>query len=233
MLNLGLLGRGIQHSRSKEMYEKLLGFEVNYHLLDCKDVSSILPLDKLFSQYELKGLSITYPYKKYFLNQVSCDLKILEKIGAINCITFRDGQFYATNTDYLAAFTLVKRDIEILKSHCVLLLGSGNMACVFKLVFEELSIPYIQMSRKDDGDLNKVDYFDFGSKGKNLFIINSCSRDFMFQAEVPEQATFWDMNYSFKQHELLSEKFLCYREGLDLLELQAKFALEFWEISNL
>lgn len=233
MLRLGLLGRGIQHSRSKEMYEKILGEVVNYTLIDCDEESNILPLKGLFNTYSLKGLSITFPYKKHFLSKVECDLKIVKNIGAINCIGLRNGKFIATNTDYLAALTLVQRDIDIIKDHQVILLGSGNMALVFELVFKELDISYKLVCRKASGDLNRVDYCGLSdSKGK-AFIVNCCSREFTFEAKVPEQSTFWDMNYSFKEHDQLKRKVFHYREGLDLLELQAKFALEFWEIGNL
>ena len=99
MLKFGLLGKNIQKSRSKEMYEKILGTEVDYCLFDFANENDIPQLSDLLSK--LQGLSITAPYKKHFLS----DVKIkggLESLEAINCIRKSEDGFEATNTDYLA-----------------------------------------------------------------------------------------------------------------------------------
>ena len=54
--------------KNKEMYEKILGEEVNYSLFDIKDSSNIPKLNQFFDTVD--GLSITAPYKGHFLKDV-------------------------------------------------------------------------------------------------------------------------------------------------------------------
>lgn len=228
MLKLGLLGKGISHSRSQEMYEKLLGEKVDYHLLDYSSEESIPMITELFKQ-GFKGLSITFPYKRTFLDQVEIDSDPIKELNAINCMGVFDGKIKATNTDYLAAEFLLKD----FSNHEFVILGNGNMARIFKKLMLLEGKTFSHFFRSEKGDLNSLDYHSL-KKGKDLVVINCCSRQFQFDAKLPSGSTFWDMNYSFPEHDHLKEKVdLTYREGLDLLLEQARFALEFWKIRTL
>ena len=101
-MKLALIGRNIAHSRSQQMYEKLLDHPVDYTLLDYENEGEIPTAKKLLNEFD--GISITAPYKTHFLKQVKLTSGALQ-IGAINCLHFRpkDGQIYGTNTD-LSAF---------------------------------------------------------------------------------------------------------------------------------
>ena len=83
MNKLGLLGKGIQHSKSKSMYEGLLNRKVDYHLFDYETDLEIPDLHEFFKTVE--GLSITAPYKEHFLNDVDLSPEV-KKLHAINCI---------------------------------------------------------------------------------------------------------------------------------------------------
>ncbi len=231
MIKLGLLGKDISHSRSQEMYEKLLKTEVDYHLLDIPREEDLPSLRELFVS-GFKGLSVTYPYKKSFTREIDKDFVEDLELEAINCIKYENGQIQATNTDYLAAKALIQK--ENLNDFLFIILGSGNMANIFEKVFQEISTDYLIYCRKTHGDLNSIDYKSLVLKDKKIFIINCCSREFVFRSQLPSGTVFWDMNYSFAKHEYLSKKKgLKYREGDDLLYHQAKFALEFWNINTL
>lgn len=228
MLKLGLLGKGISHSRSQEMYERLLDEKVDYHLLDFSSEEDIPKVLDLFHQ-GFKGLSITYPYKKTFLDQVEIDSDPVKELGAINCMGVFDGKIKATNTDYLAAEFLLKD----FSQHEFVILGNGNMARIFKKLMLLNGRTFSHFFRLENGDLNSLDYLSL-KKDKDLVIINCCSRQFRFDAQLPSGSTFWDMNYSFPEHDHLKNRGeLTYREGLDLLLEQARFALVFWKIRSL
>lgn len=229
LIELGLYGKNISHSRSKEMYEKLLGKRINYHLLDFPDEKS-LPDPKKLLQSGISGLSITYPYKKTFLPIVKYHHSFVREVQAINCLKFENEMLWATNTDYLAAEKLIKEKYLIEKKRLVVILGNGNMATVFTSIFQKLKMSFIHYYRKKDGDLNKIDYLSLSSQ-EDLLVINCCSRDFEFSAKLPPQTTFWDMNYEFDPHLKLQTSEVQYCNGLDLLELQALFAIEFWGLS--
>lgn len=233
MVKLGLLGTNISHSKSQEMYEKILGEPVDYSLLDYAKESDIPSLDMIFDKGFL-GLSITYPFKQTFLDQVSISERKVKELNAINCLRKSDDKIEATNTDYLAAEKLIK-DFSA-ENYFVIILGSGNMARVFESCLEGSQYSWMNLSRKVDGDLNEINYLNI-HRGlpdkKALLLINCCSRDFIFKADVPSNTVFWDMNYSFPEHENLSGRGMKYLSGLDLLFWQAKFAADYWGIKPL
>lgn len=226
MIKLGLIGRGISHSRSKEMYEKILGREVDYHLLDYASEAEIPSLIDLFKE-GFEGLSITFPYKLTFNDQIK--ESEVKNITPVNCLKLINEKVCATNTDFLAAKNLMEK--EDLGDLNLIVLGSGNMADVFSQVFKELKCDFQQVSRKINGDINSINFEDYAVPDKRMFIINCCSRAFQFTAKTPSGTSFWDMNYSFPEHDHLKERpHFNYREGDDLLYQQAKFALKFWKI---
>ena len=73
MIKLALVGKDIQHSRSGEIYRRLLKTDIQYDLLDYENSALIPPAADLFKVYD--GISITSPYKKHFLNQFLEKLK--------------------------------------------------------------------------------------------------------------------------------------------------------------
>lgn len=228
MIKLGLIGKDISHSKSKQMYQDILDTEVDYHLLDYGDGEDIPSLTSLFD-LGFNGLSVTYPYKKQFLDAINIEDEKVRDLKAVNCLKLSNGIVEATNTDYLAAKHLLNTKYKSF-THFIIL-GSGNMANVFKLALEEVGLSYKILSRKSDGDLNQLNYSEIvGSVSRETVIINCCSREFIFLASLPEGVTFWDMNYSFMEHASIQTKGVNYIEGLDLLKWQAKFALSFWDI---
>ncbi len=230
MIKLALVGKNISHSRSQEMYERLLGERINYSLLDYQKETDVKSLDDIFKE-NFRGISITYPYKKHFLNDVIFSEQSIKELDAINCIKHENDNYVATNTDYLAAKYLIEIETTKNPSQDYIVLGSGNMATVFSMVFNQLGITYKNFSRREHGDLNRIKYCEVISR--KAVIVNCCSREFVFDSELPANSTFWDMNYSFEPHEKLKGAPFEYREGDDLLFYQAKFALQFWGIKDL
>lgn len=221
MLKLGLVGKNISHSKSKNMYESILNERVDYYLFDYSEEVDIPCLNEIFNK--VSGLSITSPYKTHFLKNVVME-KSIEHLQAINCISKRSGKFFATNTDYLAVRSIIKKEYS---SKNIILLGDGVMAKVTLAAIKELGLSVKQYSRREDGDLNKVDLM-----GPDSLVINACGRSFEFNNKLGSDSIFWDYNYSFNPHEQYFKGDSRYIDGLSLLHLQAKYALEFWEITN-
>lgn len=232
MLKLALLGRSIQHSRSKEMYQRLLGEPVDYSLLDYEKEEDIPSIEELFG--DRIGLSITFPYKQTLISQVKIEDANVLKLNAINCIGKKGNQFFATNTDFLAVENLLNENYGD-NYDSYIILGSGNMSRVFQLALEKLSLPFKVYSRREHGDLNTIDYREVIGKGSSqrTLIVNTCSRDFIFDQDLGQNYGFWDMNYNFPPHKKLESFTMSYYEGIDVLLEQAKFALYFWELGHL
>jgi len=225
MIKLGLLGKNIKHSKSQEMYEQLLEREIKYSLFDFSHSDDIPPLENIFSK--IQGLSITAPYKKYFFDDVylSEEAKV---VGAINCIQHQNGQYVGHNTDYLAALELVGKYGFNGESN-IIVLGNGPVAKMIALILERNEVSYLQLFRTPEFQINNFDMSRFDNE--SVSIINCLSRGVVFSPDFKGSAInkFWDLNYS--QESLFSSFYKNnYIDGLDLLRLQAKFALNIWGI---
>ncbi len=229
MIKLGLLGRDISHSRSQEIYQKLLRREIDYTLFDYPDEKEIPNIDTFFDN--VQGLSITAPYKRVFLSEVHLVPEI-KKLNAINCIRKTDNGYEGTNTDYLALEEILLSYKNIVDSLGVILLGDGAMATVLLELFKKLSIEHVQFSRKmtpnfEDIELTKKHF----KKAGKIVVINACSRNYLFNGVIDSEIDFYDLNYSNeKQEKFFNSRPNKYTDGIELLEGQARHALTFWGI---
>ncbi|MBI2521574.1 MAG: hypothetical protein HYV97_14255 [Bdellovibrio sp.] len=229
MLALGLAGRNISHSKSQIVYEKLLGRKINYYLFDYQTDTEIPNLPDIFKV--VSGLSITSPYKRHFLPQISAILDVPIK-DSINCIKYESGKFYGTNTDYLAIREIIPRLIKEYNPAKVIVLGSGPMAYITKEILSTITkIPFALISRKTSNTFYSYDYSQDATINFQILIINACSRDFIFNNPINEHCIFWDFNYAHIHHQAkLAKNVGKYIDGSEMLELQASFAVKFWNI---
>lgn len=220
-IRLALIGQNISHSKSEQMYRKILKSNFSYELLDFDSGDKIPSLETLFLRF--KGISITAPYKKHFLDLVELDEKT-KNIGAINCIKFDAGKYYGFNTDYLAIEEIIKENNYLDKE--IIILGDGAMANVLCLILQRANKNYKSLSRKKDGDIKNIDL----SQYPNLLVINCCGRAFNYVGSILKESVFWDLNYSHIFHkENLAPKCI-YVDGEELLHRQACHATKIWGI---
>ena len=218
-MNLALIGKNIQHSKSPEIYKKLLGeMLTTFDLLDYAEERDIPKALDLFNKYQ--GISITSPYKKYFLNEIrlhGCP----KDIAGINCMRLNKGVVEATNTDFLAIKEILSGMQEALVNKKINILGDGVMSNVTALALKDLNISYEIFSRKKTENFHQLTFAD-------VLLINSCSRDYVFHGNIKKNVIFWDYNYNFLPHQNTLPN-ICdqYIDGYSLLTTQAKFALEF------
>ena len=227
MIKLGLIGSKISHSRSPEILSEFISEKFEYDLIDIDYPENLPSFEELKNKYH--GLNITAPYKKAYADRVNVSDNLVKKLGVINTLRFDSDSVFATNTDLLALREIIRRDHLDKKAFHIL--GSGSMAQVVSTVLGELDLSFKIYSRSSSNlglfVENTQDYF----KSENDLIINCCSRDFVFTPENKVFAHFWDMNYSFSEHSAhLPHHVLSYQDGLELLRLQAKHAVGFWNL---
>jgi shikimate dehydrogenase len=228
-MKLGLLGFPIGHSLSPVLYEKLLGPILESYKLFSFEDKTLIPDIKFFAS-ELDGLNITSPYKTHFINDVEIPSSLVKELGAINTIAFKDGAAWGTNTDLLAIVEILKNYLHKYQQLKIILLGDGVMAKVTKIVTQDLNIPVQQFSRKMNSDFLSLDLTALHDDQYQTIVINSCSRDFVFQGTTTGKEIFWDYNYSHRPHlDSIPSKVLLYQDGQEMLELQAREAIKFWE----
>lgn len=131
ILRMGLVGRGIQLSRTPAMHEAeaaAQGLRCSYELLDTEagfkeDLQEILD----WAETEgFAGLNITYPYKQAIIPHLDGLSDAGRRIGAANTVVFRDGKRFGHNTDYWGFSESLRRGLPNARMRCVLLLGAGG-----------------------------------------------------------------------------------------------------------
>lgn len=228
MISLGLLGKGIAHSKSKQIYEKLYNQNINYFLFDYAEPSQIPSLDYFFSKVD--GLSITAPFKKHFLNFVSVAPNV-QCLDSINCIKFQNGQYVATNTDYYAIQEQVEAFILKYSSIKWVILGDGSMSRVTQQILNKKNQVFDVFSRSVFGPIENLEILKLETNSK-LIVINTCGRNFSFTGKLIESSIFWDYNYNMDHHiSFFQNTRIDYLDGMKLLNDQAIFATKFWNFS--
>lgn len=227
MNKFALVGKHISHSRSPEMYRKLISPNVHYDLLDYESESEIPTAAHLLSQYD--GINITSPYKKHFLDQIELT-DSAKLVGAVNCLKQKNGKIIGENTDYLAIIDILKGMQEKYGDLEVVILGDGVMGKVAEAALFSLGLGYKVLSRKIIKNFNQLNLVEHFTVPNALpVVINACSREFIFNGIIPSRTLFWDFNYNFDQHmSSIPAKVYKYVDGLEMLERQAFYAVAFW-----
>lgn len=222
-IHLALIGKNIQHSLSQSTYEKLLGVEIEYDLIDKEREEDLPTLDDL-KKYD--GVSITSPYKKHYLSRCLVEEDI-KKLGAINCIRFEGKNAFATNTDFLALDQIFDGMKDDLNSNEIFIFGDGPMSLLVQNLLTKRNLTYRIFSRK----LKNFSELLEGNQKPSL-LINCLSRKVPIPYRFKENDILFDLNY--KNLEILTSipMRITYIDGLELLELQANFALSFWNIKG-
>ncbi len=130
---LGLIGAGIQRSRTPALQEREAaeqGLKCIYQLIDLELLrltADALP-DLLLAAERLgfAGLNITHPCKQAVLahlNEISEDAQAL---GAVNTVVFRDGRRMGYNTDWLAFREAMRAGFPDVRMDRIVQLGAGG-----------------------------------------------------------------------------------------------------------
>lgn len=241
-VSFGLVGKNIPYSFSKkyftEKFEKLNLSDYEFHNFD---IDNINKLPKILKKYpQLKGLSITIPYKEQvieFLDEISIEAK---EIGAVNCIKIIDKKLVGFNTDIYGFENSFK---PLLKSNHqkAIILGTGGASKAIKYVLTKLSIPYISVSRNPGKD-DEISYPSLTDAIiKEYQIIINCTPVGTFPSinkypKIPykclnETNYLFDLIYNPSETILLKngkKRGATIKNGLEMLEIQAEKAWEIW-----
>jgi len=217
---MALIGRNISHSKSKEIYEKLLSDSVDYTLLDYENSFDIPELSTLLSVYS--RISITAPYKNDVFKKIDSFPNNELGLKSVNAIKLKEGKVIGVNTDLLAFEKIYNQKFKSFND--ILILGDGNVSKMIQKFFRNKSIDFNISSRKLDG-FSQIDLF----LDKKTLFINTCLRSYDFNYRISSSSCFWDMNYNHSFHQKhFAQDYKSYLDGLSLLEEQASFALSFW-----
>lgn len=123
----GILGRPVTHSLSPAMHNaafRKLGLNAAYVAFPVADlrqaVAGIRGLD-------LKGVSVTIPFKEEIIPLLDELDPHVAQIGAVNTVVNREGRLLGYNTDWLGAVKALKAKTALTGDH-FLILGAGGAA---------------------------------------------------------------------------------------------------------
>lgn len=158
----GLIGYPLSHSFSRKYFLKKFEKEnipnSDFQLFELENLSGFR--DFLYAQENLKGLSVTIPYKKLVLNFLDEVDPVAENIGAVNCIKVKRENnkllLKGFNTD---AYGFEKSVKPLLKPYHkkAMILGTGGASQAVAYVLDKLGIEYLFISR-NPSDCKHVRY---------------------------------------------------------------------------
>jgi shikimate dehydrogenase len=161
VLRMGLLGRGIQLSRTPAMHEAeaaAQGTSSCYQLIDT-DTDHHRELHQIIDSAEadgFAGLNVTFPYKQAvipYLNQMSV---AAERIGAVNTIVFKDGQRFGHNTDFWGFSESLRHGLPDVKMENVLLIGAGGAGAALAHALADMNVGNLMIADTREGSAAKL-----------------------------------------------------------------------------
>ncbi|MGA0384804.1 MAG: shikimate dehydrogenase family protein [Flavobacteriaceae bacterium] len=148
----GLIGRGISYSFSSSYFNNFFeknGLNGHYQNFD---ISTIEEVKKVFDTPQLKGCNVTIPYKTEVIPYLDQQDEESKAIGAVNCISFKQGRLTGHNTDAYG-FTKSLKDQLKKGDHVALVLGAtGGAAKAIIYALNALNIKVITVSRGGNSD---------------------------------------------------------------------------------
>ena len=133
---VGLIGAGIQASRTPAMHEREgaeLGLRYIYKLIDLEQLNlGAEALSELLVAAErmgFSGLNITFPCKQSVLPLLTDLSDDARTIGAVNTVVLRDGKRIGHNTDSSGFAENFRREFADVARDQVVQLGAGGAGC--------------------------------------------------------------------------------------------------------
>jgi len=240
---LGLIGKTLSHSFSKNYFEKKFREEniagYSYQLFELPQIDKLSQL--LEGHPQLIGLNVTIPYKQEvlpFIQQLSPEAK---QIGAVNVIKIHQAKLTGYNSDYFGFKQSLLAWLPVGWDGQALILGTGGASLAVKAVLNDCNIGYQMVSRSAGSD--RITYQELerlGLLSTHRLIINTTPLGMQPNVEsAPElnydnigpQHYLYDLVYNpetTRFMELGSERGAQVKNGLEMLILQAEKSWEIW-----
>ena len=239
----GLIGYPLGHSFSKQYFTEKFNRE---GLKDCSfqafPIDDINQLPALLKQNNnLKGLSVTIPYKEQVLKFVTVLSDEVKSIGATNSIKISNKVLTAFNTDIIG---FKGSFYPLLQPHHTkaLVLGTGGASKAVQYVLKKLGIAFLIVTRNENRQAYEINYdrIDQQLMNEYLIIINAtpvgmsphedACPGIPYQFITP-QHYLYDLVYKPEKTLFLQfgeEKTAIIKNGHEMLILQAEASWKLW-----
>jgi shikimate dehydrogenase len=239
----GLIGYPLGHSFSKQYFtEKFVKEGIKDCAFEAFPIPSIDEFPALLKAHpDLKGLSVTIPYKEQVLQYITELSEEVKFIGATNSIKISGNKLVAYNTDIIGFEKSFLKSLKPTHSKA-LVLGTGGASKAVQYVLRKLKIDFLVVTRSPQLKPGEINYGDINEKmmGEYTVIINSSpvgmSPNVDVCPDIPYQFLTGDhylYDLVYKPEETLflkkgKEKNAVVENGYDMLLLQAEASWKIW-----
>ncbi len=240
----GLIGFPLSHSFSKKYFsDKFQKENIDHCQYDLFEIKKIDLVKDVFQLKNLKGFNVTIPYKHEIMNYMDDFDHSAKKVGAVNVVKIDlDGKKTGYNSDYYGFRTSLKNWLPESEEHKALILGVGGAAKAVLAVLNDLSIPFLKVSRDAaKGDLSYEELRNHKEvMDTHKLIINTTPLGMSPNINDMPAIDYERLNEKFCLYDLVynpaETKFLAegkkhnasIKNGLQMLELQAEKSWEIW-----
>ncbi|MDG5491475.1 shikimate dehydrogenase [Psychroserpens sp. SPM9] len=242
MIRLGLIGKDIEYSFSRDYFSKKFKSEkrpLTYENFDLDSISEFKPLVE--NHIDIIGFNVTIPYKEQIIPYLDKLDKKAKKIGAVNTITVSfNGKLKGYNTDCYGFKKSIK---PLLKKHHkkALILGTGGASKAIAYTLKKLKIEFDYVSRTKS-DTVKFTYNSLTETHlKDYTILINCTPlgtypnisdcpDIPYNG-ITDQHLLYDLIYNPEQTQFLKEgerRGAQTTNGYQMLVFQAEKAWKIW-----
>ncbi|RXE55246.1 riboflavin kinase [Methanoculleus taiwanensis] len=139
----GIAGNPCSHSRSPALYNRLFEEYGLHYYYTRFEWPTVEPIVRLARALDVRGLSVTIPFKQDiipFLDEVDADAAA---IGAVNTVVQCGGRLHGFNTDWLG----VKMPLEHRRGARAVVLGAGGAAAATVYALRDLDMAVTVLNR--------------------------------------------------------------------------------------
>lgn len=243
MKTYGIIGFPLTASFSKQFFTEKIGKEgipdAVYHSYPLSTINEFPGLLK--SDFDLRGLSVTIPYKEQVLQFITHQSNEVKQIGATNCIKIRGSVLTAYNTDIIGFEESFIKNLKPTHTKA-LVLGTGGASKAVQFVLRKLEIDFLVVSRDGQNIKGFVQYADITNSilEEHSIIINTTPLGM-----TPDENTCPDVPYNLltKEHYLFDlvykpaktlflqkgeERGCLIKNGYEMLIIQAEANWKIW-----
>ena len=238
----GLIGHPLSHSFSKKYFTEKF---VKEHITDCEfllfDISNIKEFRNVLEQNpNLKGLSVTIPYKETVMEYLDEINDEAQQIGAVNTIKIENNKLIGYNTDYFGFKQSLKPFLEISQERA-LILGTGGASKAVFYALNSLNIKCLFVSRnpKNENEISYEEVNEYVIRNHQIIVNTTPVGTFPKVDEKPainyneltSKHLLYDLVYNPSETQFLKEgkqRGAMVLNGLQMLQLQAEKAWEIW-----
>lgn len=233
MHHYALIGRRLGHSYSQRWFEakfKSLGLTDCFYRLH--EMESLDDLRGWVEREGIEGFNVTVPFKQEIIPLLDGLDETAAAIGAVNCVTVRQGRLVGHNTD-APAFRDTLPSEGFSEAY---ILGTGGAASAVGYALGQVGVPFLFVSRNPKGS-NQIGYAQLAARrfSRPVLFVNATPLGMYPDVDSTPLPAFhfspeifvYDLTYNPSPTRLMREAAACgatVKDGLEMLRRQAELS---------